>query len=107
MTAVTATTDPLFVWNDESGQWKDMKNFKDPTLLGPAIVFAKISPTDNTALAKGPTRGICAGAAGVIYGQDAFGNQVNGIPVIAGWNPLCMAGIDNTSTTATNIWGIW
>jgi hypothetical protein len=107
MAAVTATSNPTFAWNAESGRWGDMKTFKDPTLLGPAIVFALITPTNTTALAKGPTRGLWVGAAGIIFGQDAFGNQVNGIPVAIGWNPLCMAGIDATSTTATNIWGVW
>jgi hypothetical protein len=107
MAAVAVTADPELTWNNTRGAFKDEQMFRDSELLAPAIVFAKITPTDTTALANGPTRGLACGAAGVIYGQDAFGNQVNGIPVVAGWNPLCMAGIDSTSTTATNIWGIW
>ena len=48
-----------------------------------------------------------AGGIGVIYGQDAFGNQVNGIPVVEGKNEISMSGIDNTGATATNLWGVW
>ena len=107
MTAVAASTDPTFQWNGEFFAFRELRLAKDPTILGPAVVYALISPANTTAFAKGPTRGLFVGAAGIIYGQDAFGNQVNGLPVIAGWNPVSFAGIDSTSTTATNIWGVW
>ena len=107
MGAVTVVKNPSFTWQAEPMTFVAMKMARDPTLLAPAIMYSKITPTDTTALANGPTRGIVCGAAGVLYGQDAFGTQVNGIPVVAGWNPFSMAGIDSTSTTATNIWGIW
>ena len=109
MTAVVKTTEPSFTWNLEQATWANLKKMNLPPVVGPAIKFSLITPTNNTAFVNGngPTRGIFVGQAGVIYGQDAFGNQVNGIPVIAGYNPISMAGIDATSTTATNIWGVW
>jgi hypothetical protein len=107
MTAVAKTGNPSFVWNLATSSWTNLREMKNPSIFGPAINFALITPANNTALAEGPTRGIFAGTAGVLYGQDAFGNQVNGIPVVAGFNPITMAGIDATNTTATNLWGVW
>lgn len=106
-----ATTEPLFSavfkWGLEGKAFHDLGDFDGATVMGPAIRYAKITPTNATALTQGPTRQIIVGAAGVLYGQDAFGNQVNGVPVVAGVNLISMSGIDNTGTTATNLWGVW
>jgi hypothetical protein len=107
MTAVAKTVNPAVLWNREASSVNNLRQMHDISVFGPAVLFSSITPANNAAFASGPTRGIFAGSSGVLYGQDAFGNQVNGIPVVAGFNPITMAGIDATNTTATNLWGVW
>lgn len=98
---------PTYKWGLEGKAYTDLGDFDGQTVMGPAVKYAKIAPTNATPLPQGPTRWIIAGAAGVIVGQDAFGNQVAGVPVVAGKNEISLSGVDNTGTTATNIWGVW
>ena len=98
---------PTYKWGLDGKAYTSLGDFDTATVLDPAIKYSKITPDNATPLANGPTRWIIAGAAGVIVGQDAFGNQVAGVPVVAGKNEISLSGVDNTGTTATNIWGVW
>jgi hypothetical protein len=102
------TTDPFFTWGEEEGQFKDIRNFKAATLFGPAVKFSKITvdATGLVPLSGGPTRAIWADTAGTLTGHDAFGNAVSGIPLVTGWNSLCLAGVTSITTT-TQVWAVY
>jgi hypothetical protein len=113
---MTINSDPQVAWGEEDGQVKDIMNFKLATIMGPAINYAKLTPTGSTGptgavpLTQGPTRALIADAAGTFVGQDAFGNAVSGMPVGPGWNAISISAlISITGPTGglSVLFGVW
>jgi hypothetical protein len=106
--AFPTTDDPFFEWGRETGRYQDIRYFSAVTVFGPAVTFVKITldATGLVPLTGGPTRAIWANVAGTLTGHDAFGNVVSAIPLVAGWNNLCLAGVTSLSTT-TQCWAVY
>jgi hypothetical protein len=113
---MTVVPDPAIDWNGVTGQIKDIPDFKQATVMGPAINYSKLGPTGTTGptgafpFAQGPTRALIADAAGTVTGQDAYGNPVAGLPLAAGYNPISISAlISITGPTGglSQVWGVW
>lgn len=106
--AFPTAVNPLFLWNAENFSFQNLKMLRDASAFGPAVVYAKLIPdaTGLVPLANGPTRGLIADVAGTFTGHDAFGNLVTTMPLVAGYNPICVFGVTSITTT-TQVWGVW
>ena len=113
---MTIVADPFIEWGLESGQVKDIINFKAATVFGPALNYSKLGPTGTTGptgaipFTRGPTRAIVADGDGTFQGFDAYGNLVNGMPVGPGWNAIsisALVSVTGPSGGLTQLWGVW
>jgi hypothetical protein len=78
--------------------------FKDNNILGPALNFALITPTDSTAFTFGLTRALYVGTAGNVNVYDKDGTAVLFTGVTAGTVlPIRAGGVASTNTTASTI----
>ena len=111
--AFPVTNNPGFCWGSEFASFQSIRSMLDPTVFGPAVVMAAITP-DATGLVPlknplnlttSPTRGLICDAAGTVVGHDAFGNAQTWY-VIAGINWISVAGVTSLGTTA-HVMGIW
>ncbi len=59
--------------------------------------------TPGSALPLGPCQGIIVGTAGSLNYTDFTGEILTGVPVQAGYNPICCQSIESGGT-ASNIW---
>jgi len=76
--------------------------------LSSSYVYAAITPSDTTDFTQGVTRGIYVGGAGNIVCVMEDGSSVSFAGVLAGvWYPIRCKRINSTSTTATNLVGLF
>jgi hypothetical protein len=74
-------------------------------LLGPALVYAPITPGASD-LPGGACKGIWCGVAGTANLVQLDGTARPNFPLIAGFNPVIVRAV-NVGGTATNLWAMY
>ena len=72
---------------------------------GPAKGIALVTP-GASALPSGTCRALLVGGAGTANLTDAYGNDVDAVPLVVGYNPLSVSKV-RTGGTATGIYALY
>jgi len=75
-------------------------------LSSPARVLKPVTKSDSTDLPDGTCRAILVGSGGTANIIDASGNDLAGVPLQTGFNPVRVSRV-KTGGTATDIWAIY
>lgn len=74
--------------------------------VGAGESYVPVTPNDDEDLPNGICRTLLVGTAGAADLVDAGGTTRTGVPLIAGYNPLAVKRVLET-TVASNIWALY
>ena len=72
-----------------------------------ANTVVAVTPADGADLPNGTCRALLVGTAGNAKITDASGNASTSVPLQAGYNPIKVARVWSTGTTATGIFALY
>lgn len=75
-------------------------------LSSPARVLRSVTKNDASDLPDGTCRALLVGSGGTANLVDAGGNELTGVPLQTGFNPVRIARV-KTGGTASDIWAIY